>query len=138
MQLRSGSAGEADDLCGAAPQILEPVVLALLGAEEVDDDVAEVEEHPATGWCAFVTAEIVPLWFELVFQVLGERVKLQRRLGRRDDEVVCEGRRFGDVHQGDVQRLVVTQDINSLVGEKFGTQRALLHFFANHTSWQGL
>ena len=78
MLLLGRSAGEADYLRCAAPQILEPVVVALLGAEEVDDDVAEVQEHPSAVGGAFVATQVVPGGFEFVLQVIGERVKLQR------------------------------------------------------------
>ena len=84
------SVGEADDGARPRPEVFEAVVLALFGRKDVDDDVAEVEEHPTAVGRALFVAEVVAFGLQLFFQVLAEGAKLEWRLGRGDHEVIRE------------------------------------------------
>ena len=94
----------------------------MIGREDVDDQVAEIEEHPAAVGRAFAVANIVAFRLERFFKVISECVELQRRLRGGDHEVVGERSRSGDVEEGDIQCLVVRQDIDCPLGEGFGIQ----------------
>jgi len=71
------SVREVDDRVGFAPQILEAVKGSLVRREDVDDEVAEVEEHPTAGRGALFMAQRVAFGFELAFEVVGEGVELE-------------------------------------------------------------
>ena len=87
-----GSIGEANDGRGAPPEFFEPVVGALVGGEQVDDEVAEIEEDPAAFGGAFAVAEGDAAGTEVAFEVFDEGVELEWRLCGRDDKVVGERR----------------------------------------------
>ena len=86
------------------------------------DEPTEVQQHPAALRRALAVAEVVALLPEFLFQVLVKRAKLQRRLRRRDHEIVGEGSVARDVEQRDIQRLVVCQDIDCTLRQRLGIQ----------------
>ena len=56
----------------------------------MDDDVAEIEEHPAALLLTFAVARLVTRFLELVFEPFGDSAKLQGRARGRKHEVVGE------------------------------------------------
>ena len=83
----------------------------------MDDEVAEVEQHPAVVAAAFAVAQFHALGLEVLFQVLLQGTKLEGRLRGGDDEEVGERGRLRDVDQRDIERFVVGKDIDSPLGE---------------------
>ena len=59
---------------------------------------------------------------QVVIQRVDERVHLARVVRRGDDEVVGEGRHLADVHQDDVLRLAVGEQVGDALGEIEGLQ----------------
>ena len=94
---RSSSVCEADDRARAAPELLKAVVRSLVGRKDVHDQVAKIEQHPAAVGRAFAVTNVVAFWFQRFFEVIGERVELQRRLRGGDHEVVGERSCSGDI-----------------------------------------
>lgn len=117
-------AGKADDGARLGPEVFQPVVGTLFGREDVDDDTAEVEEHPAAPGGAFAMAKVVAFGLQGLFKVVGEGAKLEWRLRGGDHEVVRERRRLRDIDQRDVERLVFGKDVDGQVGEAFRIQEA--------------
>ena len=83
----------------------------------MNDDVAEIEEHPAAIGRALFVAQVVAFRLQFALEVFGERVKLEWRLRRRDDKVVSEGRVLGDIDERDIERLVFRQDVDRALGQ---------------------
>ena len=88
----------------------------------MDDEVAEIEEHPAAGGRALFVAKRVAFRLEFAFEVFREGVELKRRLGGRDDEEVGEAGRAGDVEQRDIEGVSVGEDIDGALGKGFWFQ----------------
>ena len=88
---------EADDGDAAAPERFEVVVGARLGVEEVDDDVAEVEEHPAGVGVAFAADAGDAAGAEVAVERVDEGLHLAGVRGRGDDEIVGETRNLANV-----------------------------------------
>ena len=55
------------------PNLLDVVVGAHLGTEEVDDDVAGVDQHPVAGWQSLDLGAAVAGVLESAQQVVGDR-----------------------------------------------------------------
>ena len=91
----------------------------------MDDEVTEIEEEPAAVGRAFAVAQLDPFWSKLAFEVVGERVELEWRLGRRNDKVVSEGGVLRDVDQCDVECLAVRKDVDGPLRQGFRIQKAL-------------
>lgn len=109
--------GEAHHRARPAPEFFEPVVGALVGRKDVHNEVAEVEQHPAVIAAALAMAQLNAIGEELLFKVVLEGTKLERRLRGGDHEEVGERSRPGDIDQRDIERLVVGEDIDSPLGE---------------------
>lgn len=86
------------------------------------DEVAEVEQHPAVVGRALAVAQLHTLGLEVLFQVILQGTKLERRLGGRDHEEVGERGRLRDVDQRDIQRFVVGKDIDGSLGKGLRVQ----------------
>ncbi len=83
----------------------------------MDDEVAEIKQHPTVVAAAFAMAQVYALWLEVFFQVVLKRTKLKGRLRGCDDEEGGERGRLRDVDKRDIERLVVGKDIDSPLGE---------------------
>jgi len=88
---------EADDGDAAAPEAFEIVVGTHLGVEEVDDDVAEVEEHPAGLRFAFAANARHAAGAEVAIECVEEGLHLAGVSGRGDHEIVGEIRNLANV-----------------------------------------
>jgi len=88
---------ESDDGDAAAPERLEVVVGAGLGVEEVDDDVAEVEEDPARVGVAFAADAGDVTSAEVSVECVEEGLHLTGVGGRGDDEIVGEIRNLANI-----------------------------------------
>ncbi len=80
------------------------------------DEVAEVEQHPAVIAAAFAVAQFDTLRLEVLFQVVPQGTKLERRLRGRYHEEVGKRRRLRNVDQGNIERFVVGKDIDGSLG----------------------
>ena len=97
-----------DPLRGFAPELLEPVVLARVGREDVDDHVEVVHEDPARLGQAFDAAgqQAVVLLHVLVDAVV-DRLGLAVGAAGGDHEVVRVAEDAAQVELDDVDRLLV-------------------------------
>ncbi len=121
---RRSSAREAHDRRRAPPEFLQAVVFPFLGREEVDDDVAEVDEYPAALLCPLLVARGTPRLLQLVTEPVGDGRKLEGRARRRQHEIVGKAGRAGDIEQRDVLGLEIGEQIDDAVGEGLGVQGA--------------
>lgn len=89
----------------------------------MDDQVAEVEQQPSAIGRAFLVPKVVARGLQLLFQILREGLKLGRRLCRGDHEVVGERRGARDIEQGDIEGLMLAEDVDGAVRQCFGVQK---------------
>src|SRR5262245_38642647 len=86
---RRGSVALPIDALGVGPEVLQAVVFAGVGVEDVDDDVAVVLHHPLGGRVAFDAEAGVALLVHLGVDLLRQGVDLAAAgTGREDEEVV--------------------------------------------------
>src|SRR3954454_252160 len=91
-----------------APQLLEPVELAHLGDEDVDDDVEVVHEDPARLAGALDAArELAVVLLEALADRVVDRLGLTVGVARADDEEVRVARHAAQVEHGEVDGLLV-------------------------------
>ena len=96
----------------ATPQLLQVVELPLFRRKEVDDDVAEVQQHPARRRRSLPPVARDAACLEGLGEVFFQRLYLPRRLRRHDDEVIGEERQPPQIKQHDVFSQIVRSDIN--------------------------
>ncbi len=95
---------------GIAPDVLERVIGAVLGREDVDDEVAVVDEGPAALLGALDAELGLAELLHLLVDLDGDGVALPAR-GRRDDhEVVDQRGGLAQVEQEDIPGAVVVGD----------------------------
>src|SRR5215211_6937821 len=92
---------KADDGGGLAPEALEVVEGALLRAEEVDDYVAEVQQHPAGVRVPFAPAQAHVVRAQPLGQRVDHSIHLPFAEDGTDHEPVGEPRHAADVDDGD-------------------------------------
>lgn len=113
---------EADDGDGGVPEAFEVVVGPLFGGEEVEDDVAVVQEHPAGVRVALAAHGLHLFGGQGFFDGVDDGVHLAGGAGGGEDKIIGEGRDAADVQQQDVLRLLFGEGVYDLVGEFVGLQ----------------
>ena len=74
----------------------------------MDDDVAEVQQHPPSLGLAFATDRLdAAALAQLVLDLIGDRADLDVGIAGRDDEVVGDHEQIGDVDRDDVVCLLI-------------------------------
>jgi hypothetical protein len=84
------------------PEAFEVVVFALFGREEVDDDTAEVNEHPAAGSLIIDAFEHGTALDEFIGDIadgFGQCAQLTVAGAVGNDEIIGKGRLFGNIQQ---------------------------------------
>ena len=87
--------------------------VACLGVEEVNDDIAVVEEHPAAIVGAFSTKGSFTEFAELHLDIIRERTDVAVGRARSDHEDVGHHEEIRDVEKGNVVALLVEDCISS-------------------------
>jgi hypothetical protein len=90
----------------------------------VDDDVAEVNQHPAGVYVALPTEGPEAIAAQRFVQGIQQGLHLTDVHRRGDDEVVGESRDLTDVEKQDVLRLLLGQQVNDAPGEVGSSQKA--------------
>ena len=115
-----------DDDVRLAPQFFEPVVVAHLFGEQVNNHVAVVEDRPA----AALTVEAIDalraqvlLELELFQQVVFDGFGLAFVVDGGEDEVAGEGSLLVNIEQHNVGGLFLLNDVHNLVGKLQAIQR---------------
>ena len=112
---------DAQELAPARPECLQVVVGAFVATEEVDDDVAEVEEEPAVGGGAFAAMGAV---VRGALDGLPQGFELPGRSGGGDDEEVGEAGDLADVEEDDLFGLAVGEFVDDAATEALGLGEA--------------
>ena len=90
-----------------SPQALQVVVRPGFGVEEVDDDVAEVQQHPLAILPALTPERLAVQRSERLLHLVGEGDHMAARGAGGDDEDVGDDQKLGDIEQGDANALLV-------------------------------
>ncbi len=111
------------------PDLLDVVEGPDLGAEQVDDHVARVDQHPVAVGQALHTAPAIALVLEGAQQVVGQGRDVTVRAAGRDDQAVGDRALVLQVDEDDVLGLVVVQALEDqgfqLAGASLVVRRGL-------------
>src|SRR6059036_2984355 len=92
-----------------APQLLEIVVRAHRRLHDVQDDVAEIEQHPVAAVLPFHPVDAAACRFRLFLDVARQRLQLAGGVRARDDHAVEHRGEMGHVEDLDLARLDVPE-----------------------------
>src|SRR3954454_348798 len=106
-----------DPLRGLAPELLEPVVVARVRGEDVDDRVEVVHEDPAgLGQALHAAGQQAVLLLHVLVDAVVDRRGWAVRPAGADDEVVGVAEHAAQVEHDDVDRL----DVGGVAGDQLG------------------
>ena len=105
---------------GVAPQAVQVIEGAYFRGEEVDDDVAEVHEHPRRDVRTFDADGAYVFLFEGLPEVFGERGEVALRLTRSEDDDVGIAGLVIDVEYNNVGGFFLEELLGDVVGEGEG------------------
>src|SRR3990172_7624608 len=107
-----------------APQPLDVVVGTLLRGEDVDDHVAEVQQHPPRIQVALAAKGAQPVPAQGLVQNIQKGLHLADVDRRGDNEVIGESRDLADVEKQDILSLPLGQQVNDAAREVRSSQKA--------------
>lgn len=91
----------------ATPETFEVVKGALFRAEEMDNDVAEIEQHPPGIWFTLAPSNLYASLLQLVINSIDQGPHLAHTAGRGDHKAIGEGGDRTDINDGDIDRLAL-------------------------------
>ena len=99
------------DLLTHPPELFESVILARLGLEHLDDDIAVIEQDPTAFVVSFDAVSFIaqPL-FVGVIDLFADGMQLPSTRSRDDDEEIEARRYFAKVEDDDVLSTIVVSD----------------------------
>ena len=92
-----------------APELFQVVLLPYRRQHDVHHDIAQIHQHPFTGFLSLDMADAATGSLDAIAQVAGQRAELTSRFGGGDDDPVKQRRGAGNVIDLDVARLDVLQ-----------------------------
>ena len=107
---------DAEELASLGPQLLQIVEGTLLTAEEVNDYISVIEDHPAGVRPALSACRVAGG----AVDGLREGLELAGGSGGGDDEVIGEAAQRGDVKQDDLFGLAFSQFVGDATRECSG------------------
>jgi nucleoside-diphosphate kinase len=102
---------------GLPVQAFQIVEVALVGAEDVDDDVAKIQEHPARRRRSLAAVGGDAILGQLGVDGIAEGLHLANGLGAGDHEVVGEQNDLADIQQEDILSLPIGEEIDDSASE---------------------
>ena len=104
------------------PEAFQVVVGALIRREDVDDDVAVIEQDPARFRFAFFSERLDPVLRDSLRDSVDYRLKLTDCLAAGEHEIIGEGRDITNVQQENVFRLPLRGRVDYLARQLVGFQ----------------
>src|SRR6266511_357918 len=101
-----------------SPQPLQAVELALLWHERVNDDVPQIDEHPAARAVALHAYRLPPSGLRLLHDAVRDPLHLPLAAPTADHEEVGDGGDLRDVQDEDVLGLLVARRFDDKVGKR--------------------
>ena len=99
------------------PDLLDVVELAHFGAEQMDDDVTRIDQHPVTVRQTLNASLAVTGFLESAQQVIRQSADVTMRAARRDDKSVCYGTLAFQVDENNILGLVVVETRQDEISE---------------------
>lgn len=93
--------------------------------EDVDNDIAHVDQRPLTLARAFGTDDLHAFVLELHFDLFGDRLNVAVARTRCDDQVVGVALLVAQIDDDDVFGFDIERDVGGSFGEGFSIQRNL-------------
>ena len=100
-----------------APEAFERVIDALLLMEDVDHEVAEVQQNPTPLASALAAQPLGAMLEHALLDHIGDRFDLTLVAAGKNEECVREGQHAGNIEGDGVEGLLVVCDDRRLVGE---------------------
>jgi hypothetical protein len=76
---------------GHGPHFFEVIEIPRFGAEDVHDNVAQIDENPIAGITPLDAQDVVPGFLQGIDQAVGKRDDLTVRLTAANDHTICKG-----------------------------------------------
>ena len=87
----------------------------------MDHQIAVVEQDPAPVAFALLTQRaLVEIVFQVVVNVLDQRLDVAARRTGCDQEEIGENDQFGDIEQDEVEALLIGDDLRRMLGGGYG------------------
>jgi hypothetical protein len=102
---------------GLPIQAFQVVEVALVGAEDVDDDVAKIQEDPARRRLALAAVGGDAVLGQLRVDGVAEGLHLANGLSAGDHEVVGEQGNVADIQEEDILSLPIGEEIDDFASE---------------------
>lgn len=99
------------------PDLLDVVELAHFGAEQMDDDVTRIDQHPVTVRQTLNASLAVASFLEGAQQMVGQSADVTMRAARCDDKSVSYGALAFQVDENDILGLVVVETRQDEISE---------------------
>lgn len=93
-----------------AVELIELVIAARFGLQDVHDDVDVVEQHPPAEVRAFRACVVLAERFELDVDLVVERLDVRARQAGDEDEIIGDAQVIGDVVDLDVDALLAVSE----------------------------
>ena len=82
------------------PQIFQAIVCATVRGKDVDDQVAEIDQHPATFRVTFNTpGKGFRFFFGVGGDSVGQRLQLTRVIAAAKEKIICKDALASDIQQ---------------------------------------
>src|SRR5512134_1375605 len=93
----------------AAPDLFQVVEAANRRVHEVDDDLAEIDQHPLAALLALDAVDLAAALLHLVAHMVGERLDLPRRVAARDHHPLEHRRQARGIEDDDIAPFYVLE-----------------------------
>ena len=93
----------------AGPDLFKIVKGPHFRAKQVNNHIAQIDQHPVGIWQAFQLWRLAGFLFDLLRQMIGNRAHMTGRTTRSNDHNVCEGGFFGQINDREVFGFIIFQ-----------------------------
>jgi hypothetical protein len=125
-----------EDRFGPTPEGVEVIIIALLGAEDVHDNVAVIEQEPARVQRTFLMMGQDAVLFQTQFNVFKDGADLALAVTSTEDEIVRKTTEVADIQQNDIAGLLIAGDFHGAAGyiDTFQSLNLPGRYFLNYTT----
>ncbi len=118
------------------PKLVELIVIALLDAEDVNDNVAIIEQEPAGIQRPLVVMRQDTLFFQAQPDIFKDSADLPLAVTGADNKIVRKTAPLADVQQNDIARLLIAGYLYGAAGyfNSFQSVNLLRFIFLNYTT----
>jgi hypothetical protein len=93
------------------PEFFEVIEVALLGGEQVENNISVIHDHPTIPWITLLTAALTVFGPHTVHCPIRQRVKHAVARAGADHKIVGEGRYILDIEQENILTFFVFEQV---------------------------